>query len=66
MEIFVERDNKTIEHKLEKETPLNSILKELKISSESVILVKNDEICLEDELVCDSDKVKLLSVISGG
>ena len=66
MEIFIERDNKTIKVELEQKTQLDKVLKKLNISVESVILIKNDEICLEDETVSNSDKIKLLSVVSGG
>ncbi len=66
MDIFVEKENKTITVKLETSKTLIEILKDLDISTSSVILVKNNEVCLEDELVCDSDKIKLLSVVSGG
>lgn len=66
MKIFIEREKKTIEYKLEKPKPLIEILKDLNIHLESVILVKNDTICLEEELVENNDEIKLLSVISGG
>ncbi len=66
MEVFIEKDNKTINYKIENSKSLKEILNELKISLESVILVKNDEICLEDSVVKNGDKIKLLSVVSGG
>ena len=55
MEIFIERENKTIEIELEKPKPILEILKELNIQLESVILVRNDSICLEEELVENED-----------
>jgi len=66
MEIFLEKDNKTIELEIKESKSLKNILKELDVSVESVILIKNDEICLEDELINNYDKIKLLSVVSGG
>lgn len=66
VEIYLEKENKTIEKKLEKSTKLKDLLKELDISVESVILVKNNEITLEDEEVNNKDKIKILSVVSGG
>lgn len=66
MEIFIERENKTQEVEIEKPTTLKSILDKLGISNESVILVRNDEIVLEEEEVNNKDKIKLLSVVSGG
>lgn len=66
MEIFIEKDNKTIKIKLEKSKKLIDILNELNITKESIILVKNGEIALEETLVEDKDNLKILSVVSGG
>jgi len=66
MEIYFERENKTKKIKLKKEIILIDLLKKLNIELEAVILVKNDEICLENEIIKDSDKIKILSVVSGG
>jgi sulfur carrier protein ThiS len=65
-EIYLEKENKTIQKELEKPIKLRKLLKELNISIESVILTKNDEITLEDEDVCNTDKIKILTVVSGG
>lgn len=66
MEIFFEKTNTTQNIKLSKPKSLKEILKELNVNINSVILVKNDEICLEECVVLDTDRVKLLSVVSGG
>ena len=66
MEIFLEKENKTIYLELKKEETLKDIIKKLDISLDSVILVKNDQISLEDEKINDKDKIKILSVVSGG
>ncbi len=66
MEIYIEKENTTKQIKLEKNEKIKEVLKELGISINSVILVKNDTICLEDETVSDEDKIKILSVVSGG
>ncbi len=66
MELFIEKDNITKNIQLENKTQLKQILKDLNISIESIILVKNNEVCLEDEYVFNEDKIKLLSVVSGG
>lgn len=66
MELYIERDDKTLQIEIAKPTPIKEILQQNSISLESVILVKNDGICLEDELVENKDSIKLLSVISGG
>ena len=66
MEIYIEKENTTKQIKLEKNKKIKEVLKELRISLNSVIIVKNDTICLEDEKVSDEDKIKILSVVSGG
>lgn len=66
MEIFLEKENKSINVEVKGSKTILEILKELGINTDSVIIVKNDEVCLEDESVTDADKLKFLSVISGG
>lgn len=66
MEIYFERENKTKKIILKKSISLKELLKQLDINLDSIILVKNDEICLEDEIITNKDKIKLLSVVSGG
>ena len=66
MRLYLEKEDLEKEIKIDSEKSLKQILKEEKISISSVILVKNGEVCLEDEMVNDKDEVKLLSVVSGG
>ncbi len=66
MKVFIERENSTKTISLDKEINCRELLKDLKISRESVILVKNGNVCLEDEVLEDSDELKILSVVSGG
>ncbi len=66
MEIYFERENKTKNIVLKNEITLKELLKKLDITLDSIILVKNDQICLEDEIITNKDKIKLLSVVSGG
>ena len=66
MELYIEREDTTRHLHVEQPTPIKQILKQFNISSSSVILVRNGDICLEDELVEDRDHIKLLSVVSGG
>ena len=63
MEVFIEKTNKTI--KVEAKT-IKELLKKLKINSTTVLVVKNDEIILENEKINPKDKIKILSVVSGG
>lgn len=66
MKVFIEKENKTIEIKLSENKKIIEILNELNIILDSVILVKNNEVALEDSIVCDKDELKILSVVSGG
>ena len=42
------------------------ILRELKVSSETVLVVKNKKVVTEDEPVSPSDIIEILPVASGG
>jgi len=67
MKIYLEKEDKTINFKLlKKKMILKEILDELNISTNSIILVKNDKITLDDSVVEESDDLKILSVVSGG
>lgn len=66
MKIYLERENKTINFEIKTPKKIIDILKELNITLESVILIKNDEIALEEEIIENNDHLKLLSVVSGG
>ena len=66
MKIYLEKDNKTIDFEIQKTMILKDVLEKLDISLNSVILVKNNEICLEDSELSESDELKILSVVSGG
>ena len=66
MEIFLEKDNKTINKEIKNPIKITELLKELNITKESIIIVKNNNIALEDETIENTDNLKLLSVVSGG
>ena len=66
MKIFIERENKSRNIEIDNPISIKLLLKKLDISSESVILIKNNDIVLEDELITNDDELKLLSVVSGG
>jgi len=61
--VFIERENKTVNVS---SLTIKEILKELNINRETVIIARNDELVTEDSKVSKNDKIKLLSVISGG
>ena len=64
MEVYIERENKIIE--VDGKLTGVELLKNLKINPETIILVRNNEVVLESEKLIDSDKIKILSVVSGG
>jgi len=68
MKVYIEKDDRSENIKLNKTEKINgkSLLEKLKINSSSIILVKNDEVVLEDEIFENKDDVKILSVVSGG
>ena len=61
--VFIEKENKTVN--VEAKT-VKEIIEKLKINKEVVIISKNNELVTEDSKVSKNDKIKLLSVISGG
>ncbi len=65
MKVYIEKDNKNLEIKKSRYTG-KKLLEELGINASAVILVRNDEVVLEDEYLEDSDDIKILSVVSGG
>ncbi|MBI2664799.1 MoaD/ThiS family protein [Candidatus Woesearchaeota archaeon] len=64
MQVFIESQSKN--RKLSFSGTVSQLLEKLKVNPETVIVAKNNELVTEDELLEDSDEIKLLSVISGG
>ena len=64
MKIFIESKNQT--KTLQFKGTVIELLRHLKINKESVIVVRTDELITEDELILNTDSIKILSVISGG
>jgi len=63
MKIFIEKDNKQLVLKAKTVTDL---LNKLEINPDTVLVVKNNEVVLSDEILSETDEIKILSVISGG
>jgi len=59
-----EKQEKTID--LEENSSIKDLLTKMNINPVTVIVSKDDNIILEDENLNDKDKIKLISVISGG
>jgi sulfur carrier protein ThiS len=68
MIIYIEKENKKIEYKLDKEIKISQILKELKITNSSVIIQNTKgDILLENQTITPTEKtLNILSVVSGG
>lgn len=66
MEIFLEKENKNVNLVINEKTTIINVLKQLNISIESVIILKNGSITIEEDSVEDTDSLKILSVVSGG
>jgi len=63
MKVYIEREDKTVEVKAKN---VKEILNKLKINSNSVLVARNKELVTEDCELKDSDKIEILSVVSGG
>lgn len=63
MKIYYDREDKTLEVKAKN---IKEMLKELNILKNSVIIIVNNEVVTEDYTFKKEDKIKLLSVVSGG
>lgn len=63
MEVYIEREDKTVE--IEAKTA-KELLEKLKINPTTVLVVRNDSLITEKSELKDSDKIKLIPVISGG
>ena len=61
--VFIERSN---QNKRVNAKNIPEILNKLSINPQTVIIVKNGELITDNEPLKNNDKVKLLSVISGG
>ncbi len=64
MEVFIEKTGEKI--KISYMGKVKSLLNKLKINNETVIVVRDGELITEEDLVDEKDKLKILSVISGG
>ncbi|MBT3298657.1 thiamine biosynthesis protein ThiS [archaeon] len=63
--VFNEKKQEELEIEFQEKT-VKELLKQIKVNSETVLIIKNDEVVTLDEILQDNDKLKLLSVISGG
>ena len=64
--VLIDRENKNKTILLDNNSIVTDLLKKLDINPVTVIVSRNNELILEDEKLNDNDKIKILSVISGG
>lgn len=64
--VFIDKKNKNMAIELNKASTIYDLLKKLSINPVTVIVSRNNELVLEDEKLNNSDKIRILSVISGG
>lgn len=64
MKIYIEKTNKRLEIRFEGK--VKSLLKKLNINPKIVLVTKNDVLVTEEDMLKNSDEIKILSVISGG
>lgn len=63
MKVLIEKTNKTINAEA---GTVKDLLTKLRLNSTTVLVTRNNEIILESEKLNKADKIKILSVISGG
>ncbi|WP_409199854.1 MoaD/ThiS family protein [Methanobrevibacter sp. DSM 116169] len=49
-----------------KEYSINDLLKDLELSSQTIVAKINNEIVIEESLIKDNDEVQLIQIIYGG
>lgn len=65
LKVFNEKTQEELEIEFQG-TTVQELLKQIKVNSETVLIVRNDEVITLDETLQNNDNIKLLSVISGG
>ena len=66
IQVFYDREKQEKTIDLDENSSLKDLLAKMNINPVTVIVSKEDNIILEDENLKDKDKIKLISVISGG
>ena len=66
IDVFIERENKRLKVDLAKGSTIKSLLEKLKINPVNTLVSINNEICTDQEILKENDKVELFSVVSGG
>jgi len=64
--IYVEKTKQKLIKYLSQDMTFDSLLKELKINKETVIIAKDGKVVLESDNIGNAKKIEIISVISGG
>ena len=64
--VFFDRENKEKTIEVDENSSVKDLLGKMKINPVTVIVSRDNNILTEDEKINDRDKIKLISVISGG
>ena len=64
--VFFDRENKEKTIDLDINSSVKDLLTKMNINPVTVIVSRDNNIITEDEKINDNDKIKLISVISGG
>lgn len=64
--VFLDRENKEKTIELDINSSVKDLLAKMNINPVTVIASRDDNIIMEDEKINDKDKIRLISVISGG
>jgi len=64
--VYYDREKEEKDVELDENSSIKDLLTKMKINPVTVIVSKGDDIILENEKLNDKDKIKLISVISGG
>ncbi len=64
MKIYIEKTNKQVSLKFQGK--VKGLLKKLDLNPEVVLVTKNNVLLTEEDMLKNTDDVKILSVISGG
>ncbi len=64
MEIYIDKEDQKIIKNYK--GSLKNLLKDLKINAGTVIVVRDANLITEDTILNNTDKIKILSVVSGG
>ncbi len=64
MEVYLERENRT--KKIKFKGTAEELLKKLEINPAAVLVIRDKELITLDEKIKEKDKIKIVSVVSGG